>query len=124
MTYEEKKNIVLQMIGLQPSISWYRQCLRVNFTADELIRVEEDEQFKRDVEGCLFVEKQRIMGLRMNAIEKSAAKGDWRGYDKILQEIDSNTFSINKGRKEEEDDTTKDDISFYIPDNGRGDVTE
>ena len=96
MTLEDKKDMVLQMIGLHPSENWYRQCLEMHMTAEEISIIEKDVDFLREVKGVLFMEKQRLMQYRKNAIEMSAARGGWQGYDKLLQEVDRETFNVSK----------------------------
>lgn len=99
MDIKEKKDIVLQMVSLHPSDEWYKQCLEMNFTSDELLEIEGDKEFLLEVQGVLFLEKQKLMKLRRTAIEVSAAKGGWQGFDKLLQEIDRKTFTVARDLK-------------------------
>ena len=117
MTLEEKKDMVLQMIGLHPSESWYLQCLDMHMTAEELRLAEQDSDFLLEIKGVLFMEKKKLLRYRLNAIEISASRGGWQGYDKLLQEIDTKLFSINKDISKDYGD--KGSVEIYIPENGR-----
>lgn len=122
LTLEEKKNLVLQMITLHPTIHWYRQCLEMHLTAEEMDIVENDPAFLRDIQGCLFMEKQKIMSKRLDAIEKAGNRGNWQGYDKLLQEIDKQMFSLS-GQGNYDNDSGNVVTVVQLPDNGRGDAT-
>lgn len=117
MDLEEKKSLVLQMIGLHPSTDWYVQCLEMHMTADEIANVEKDKGFLLEVNGVLFMEKQKLMQYRKSAIEISASRGGWQGYDKLLQEIDGKMFSLNKDLKGASDSVST--VEVYLPENGR-----
>ena len=118
MDYEEKKQMVLQMLDLHPSQDWYQQCLEMHFRSDELEKLQEDSDFLRDVKATLFMKKAQLITDRRAAIDISASKGGWQGLDKLLQEIDSKTFSISKDIRQA--DLDDDPLIVYLPDDGRG----
>lgn len=117
MTLSEKKELVLQMLSLYPSTDWYKQCIEVHMTADEVVSVESDPGFLKEVQGILFMEKQKLIRLRLSAIEISASRGGWQGYDKLLQEIDGKMFILSKELRSDKGDTAK--VEYYLPENGR-----
>lgn len=92
----DKKDLILDMLALHPSQGWYRQCLEAQLTADELATVEADPEFLRDVKSILFMAKQNLMAKRDKAIEVAASRGNWQGYDKMLQEVDREMFTVTK----------------------------
>lgn len=98
-TLEDKKSLIFEMLALHPSLNWYRQCLEMNTTAEELVELETDPEFLRNVESILFLEKQKLMSARKDAITLAASKGGWQGYDKLLQEVDRELFSVSKDIK-------------------------
>lgn len=117
VTLTEKKELVLQMLGLYPSKDWYLQCLEMHFTASELSTVQNDANFLKEVQGVLFMEKQKLIIDRRSAMDIAASKGGWQGYDKLLQEIDRKLFSLSKDTSYNEGETSKTEI--YIPENNR-----
>jgi hypothetical protein len=118
MDYDDKKQMVLQMLDLHPSQSWYQQCLEMHFRNDELEQLQEDSDFLRDVKSTLFLCKSQLIEQRRKSIDISASKGGWQGLDKLLQEIDRQTFSISRdiGQADLDDDP----LIVYLPDDGRG----
>lgn len=113
----DKRDLILNLLPLHPTKDWYRQCLEAHLTASEIAELQDDPAFLREVEGVLFLEKQRIMVKRNASMELAAKKGSWQGMDKLLQEVDGKLFTIKKDQQDAGEDKVK--ISFYLPDNGR-----
>jgi hypothetical protein len=116
----DAKDTVLRMVSLHPTLDWYRQCLEMHVTADQLEVLQSDTAFLNEIKSVIFHEKQKLMQARRDTIEYAAStRGDWRGYDKLLQEIDSALFTVDKDTRRAEEDDETEPVKIYLPENNR-----
>lgn len=120
---DEEKAHLLRILPL--GVDLFTACIQMHLSLDQIDSLEHDEDFGREVEVVKRREIVRLMELYSKTTEKAAKlKLDYRGLRERLELLDPSNYSKKaiESRISGKENTPKNQVQFYIPENGRDNV--